>query len=157
MQELEQLRTEIDEIDTQLLDLLAKRQLVVTKVGEFKQKHSIQVFDAAREEYLYKFHRRLSAKYNLSFDFIKDLFDARNDAIKCFHFTAFFHAIIEITLHPILVSFECVFLCSCLVARHNTVCAATVGRHDETILTDLRADRAEHLHHLRIANNFFEC
>ena len=74
MQELEQLRTEIDEIDTQLLDLLAKRQLVVTKVGEFKQKHSIQVFDAAREEYLYKFHRRLSAKYNLSFDFIKDLF-----------------------------------------------------------------------------------
>ena len=74
MQELEELRAQIDEIDNQLLSLLAKRQTVVIKVGEFKQKQNIQVFDAAREEYLYKFHKRLSAKYNLSFDFIKDLF-----------------------------------------------------------------------------------
>ena len=74
MQELEELRAQIDEIDNQLLSLLAKRQTVVVKVGEYKQKQNIQVFDAQREDYLYKFHKRLSAKYNLSFDFIKDLF-----------------------------------------------------------------------------------
>lgn len=74
MQELEQLRTQIDEIDNELLALLAKRQRVVTKVGEYKQKNKIQVFDAKREEYLYQFHMSLSAKYHLSFDFIKGLF-----------------------------------------------------------------------------------
>lgn len=75
MEELEQLRAQIDKIDNELLSLLAKRQTVVKQVGEYKQKHNIQVFDAAREEYLYKFHKRLSAKYSLSFEFIKELFE----------------------------------------------------------------------------------
>lgn len=75
MQELEHLRAEIDAIDTEILRLLAKRQSVVTHVGEFKQKNRIQVFDAAREEYLHQFHYQLSVKFNLSFDFIKALFE----------------------------------------------------------------------------------
>ncbi len=74
MQELEQFRSIIDDIDSKLLHLLAKRQEVVKQVGEFKLKQNIPVLDTAREEYLYKYHQELSAKYNLSFDFIQDLF-----------------------------------------------------------------------------------
>lgn len=74
MQELEALREEIDQIDNDLLAMLAKRQKVVVKVGEYKHKNDIQVFDGKREEYLYKFHKKLSAKYNLSFSFIEKLF-----------------------------------------------------------------------------------
>ena len=36
MQELEQLRTQIDTIDNELLALLAKRQTVVKQVGEYE-------------------------------------------------------------------------------------------------------------------------
>jgi chorismate mutase len=74
MQELENLRAQIDDIDNQLLELLARRQDVVKMVGEFKSRHNIQVFDKAREDYLYEFHQKLSVKYNLSFAFIEDLF-----------------------------------------------------------------------------------
>ena len=74
MQELEHFRTIIDDIDSQLLCLLAKRQEVVKQVGKFKFKQNIPVLDQAREDYLYKYHQELSAKYNLSFDFIQDLF-----------------------------------------------------------------------------------
>ena len=75
MQDLEQLRAQIDKIDTQLLDLLAKRQLVVKQVGEYKQQNNIAVFDAKREEYLHQFHQHLGEKYNLSFEFIRNLFE----------------------------------------------------------------------------------
>jgi chorismate mutase len=74
MQELEHFRSTIDDIDSKLLDLLAKRQEAVKQVGEFKLKQNIPVLDQAREDYLYKYHQKLSAKYNLSFDFIQDLF-----------------------------------------------------------------------------------
>ncbi len=74
MQELEHLRTIIDDIDSQLLCLLAKRQEIVKQVGEFKLKQNIPVLDQAREDSLYKYHQELSTKYGLSFDFIQDLF-----------------------------------------------------------------------------------
>lgn len=74
MHTLEELRRQIDEIDNELLAMLAKRQNVVKQVGEYKAKHKIEVLDAKREEYLRGFHQQLSARYNLSFSFIKELF-----------------------------------------------------------------------------------
>lgn len=75
MSELEQYRSEIDEIDGKLLELLGRRKDVVTKVGEYKRKHSLQVFDPKREEYLHNYYKELSEKYNLSFDFVIQLFE----------------------------------------------------------------------------------
>ena len=74
MEELEQLRSQIDDIDSELLYLLSKRQEVVKLVGEYKIKRNIPVLDQVREDYLYEYHQKLSAKYNISFDFIRDLF-----------------------------------------------------------------------------------
>lgn len=74
MDEIKQLRSQIDDIDSQLLNLLAKRQEVVKQVGEFKLRRNIPVLDKAREDYLYEYHQKLSTKYNISFDFIRELF-----------------------------------------------------------------------------------
>ncbi|MBP9742891.1 MAG: chorismate mutase [Burkholderiales bacterium] len=70
---LEELRTQIDAIDNELLAMLAKRQAVVKEVGEYKIKHNLPIFDARREKYLHEFHKQLSIKYNLSLSFIKEL------------------------------------------------------------------------------------
>ena len=49
MSELDTLRSEIDEIDTQLTALFLRRMDVTRRVGEYKQAHGIPVLDPARE------------------------------------------------------------------------------------------------------------
>ena len=47
--ELQSLRREIDEIDRQLLALLARRMRLVLRVGDYKREHEIPVYDPERE------------------------------------------------------------------------------------------------------------
>jgi len=47
--ELRELRDSIDEIDLQIVELLAKRLRLVMSVGEVKRTRGLQVYDAARE------------------------------------------------------------------------------------------------------------
>jgi chorismate mutase-like protein len=47
--ELDALRAEIDSIDRDLLNLLAKRFAVVLRVGEVKRAHGTEVYDPERE------------------------------------------------------------------------------------------------------------
>ena len=49
MSELNELREEIDAIDTQLTELFLRRMDVTRRVGEYKQAHGIPVLDPARE------------------------------------------------------------------------------------------------------------
>ena len=46
---LEQLRRQIDRIDSKLLQLLNRRAALVLRIGEVKKKHSLPVFDGKRE------------------------------------------------------------------------------------------------------------
>ena len=50
MEDLKQLREQIDAIDKDLLALFARRMEVTQKVGEYKVANSIQVLDAKREQ-----------------------------------------------------------------------------------------------------------
>lgn len=50
MSELDLLRAEIDEIDSQLTALFLRRMAVTGRVGDYKQKQGIPVLDAAREK-----------------------------------------------------------------------------------------------------------
>ncbi len=50
MKDLAKLRTEITQLDTQLLILLAKRLQLVRKIGEYKKMHNLPVKDEKREE-----------------------------------------------------------------------------------------------------------
>ncbi|MBU0463748.1 MAG: bifunctional chorismate mutase/prephenate dehydrogenase, partial [Proteobacteria bacterium] len=68
------LRSRIDEIDWQILSLLAQRQAQVEKVVKFKKKHNVPVYHPAREEDLISKLRVQAAKANLDPDFMEDLY-----------------------------------------------------------------------------------
>ena len=50
MNELEQYRKEIDEIDQELTHLFELRLNTVLKVGRYKKQHNLPVLDASREQ-----------------------------------------------------------------------------------------------------------
>jgi chorismate mutase / prephenate dehydrogenase len=71
---LEQLRDEIDDIDRQMVSLLAKRQTVVEKVVGLKNAHNIPVYHPAREENLISKRRNQSRDIGLNPDFVEEIF-----------------------------------------------------------------------------------
>jgi chorismate mutase / prephenate dehydrogenase len=71
---LELLRDEIDDIDRQMVFLLAKRQTVVGKVVDLKNAHNIPVYHPAREEYLISNRRNQSREIGLNPDFVEEIF-----------------------------------------------------------------------------------
>ncbi len=68
------LRTKIDDIDGQILSLLAQRQTQVEKVVRLKRKHNISVYHPAREEDLISKLRVQAGKADLDPDFMEDLY-----------------------------------------------------------------------------------
>ncbi len=49
-QELNDLRKKIDEIDTQIVELIEKRFEIISKIAIIKKKNNLEVFDKSREE-----------------------------------------------------------------------------------------------------------
>lgn len=49
MRDLEQMRTEIDAVDAQILGLLQARARLVAQVWQWKQEHGVALTDPARE------------------------------------------------------------------------------------------------------------
>lgn len=82
MEELSELRRQIDQLDEDIIEKMAKRQKVVEEVRAYKQQRHIAVFDPKREEYLEIYHTRLSQKYNVSIEFIRELFKLIMDESK---------------------------------------------------------------------------
>lgn len=72
-QGLNKCRQAIDEIDSQLLDLLAKRRVVTTEVGRLKSEAGKPVFDAQREQSLYAARRAEAETKGVSPDLIEDV------------------------------------------------------------------------------------
>ncbi|MCD4720822.1 MAG: bifunctional chorismate mutase/prephenate dehydrogenase [Desulfobacula sp.] len=68
------LRTNIDYIDSQILSLLAQRQVQVEEVVKLKKKHHIPVYHPAREEDLLSKLRAQACKANLDPNFMEDLY-----------------------------------------------------------------------------------
>jgi len=50
MNQLEEARIQIDEIDKALVSLLEERLTLVTKVASYKKEHNLPIFDRNREE-----------------------------------------------------------------------------------------------------------
>jgi chorismate mutase / prephenate dehydrogenase len=72
--QLDQLRAQIDSIDSQLVDLLAQRRRVVQAVTEVKQQHDLPTFHPAREENLISTRRAQATEAGLDPDYVEDLF-----------------------------------------------------------------------------------
>jgi len=70
---LKALRDEIDDIDSQLVALLAKRLTVTTKVGELKSAEGMPIFAPEREAALISKRREQAEKSGLSGDLIEDI------------------------------------------------------------------------------------
>lgn len=72
-QQLGVLRDEIDEIDSQLVSLLAKRRAVTTKVGQLKSEVGMPIFAPEREASLLKVRREQAISAGLSPELIEDI------------------------------------------------------------------------------------
>jgi chorismate mutase/prephenate dehydrogenase len=71
---MEELRRQIDAIDTQLVNLLAERRRVVERVAEVKREFDLPVSHPAREENLISSRRGQAAAAGLDPDYVEDLF-----------------------------------------------------------------------------------
>ena len=72
---LEQYRQEIDKLDNQLIEILAQRMEVVKKVWEYKKEHNIAPLQKWRWEQVLNNVVQKWKKFNLSEDFIKDIWN----------------------------------------------------------------------------------
>jgi len=73
---LDELRVEIDQIDTEMMELFKKRMHVSSLIGQYKKEHQLPVFDAKREiELLEKRKQALqdTALWPLYKDFIQEV------------------------------------------------------------------------------------
>jgi len=50
--EFAELRRQIDQIDSQILELVARRVEIVLQVGDYKRRHGLRVYDPERERRL---------------------------------------------------------------------------------------------------------
>lgn len=71
--DLLQLRNEIDELDRQLVDLIAKRRQVTKKVGELKSKVGMPIYDPVREASLFAKRRDQAKEQGVNADLIEDI------------------------------------------------------------------------------------
>ncbi len=68
---LEQLRSEIDEIDEQLLDLLGQRMKVAEQIGLYKKRNNIAILQAGRWEEILRRAQMLGEARGLSLEFME--------------------------------------------------------------------------------------
>lgn len=72
-QQLEPLRREIDQLDTELVELLAKRSRMTAKVGEVKQQYGLPVYAPDREASLIAKRREQAYASGVSANLVEDL------------------------------------------------------------------------------------
>jgi len=65
MQDIQQLRKRIDEIDDQILKGLCERVKICRAIGDAKKKQGVAVRDVARENEVYKRIKEKSAQFEL--------------------------------------------------------------------------------------------
>lgn len=71
---LDELRTKIDNIDRELIEVLAQRMAVVEKIGEYKKENNVTSFQVKRWDEIMKNRADLAKKMNLSADYITEIF-----------------------------------------------------------------------------------
>ncbi len=73
MDALKELRTQIDQVDREMLQLFAKRLQLVAKVGEVKHKHGLPIYAPEREADMLAARRQEAEKIGVPPDLIEDV------------------------------------------------------------------------------------
>ncbi|TXI97508.1 MAG: hypothetical protein E6Q32_11650 [Neisseriales bacterium] len=76
MNDIELLRKQISEVDAEIIRLIALRQQISKKIGEYKKEHNLPVLDAAREALLHEFHSMQSVEHGISPELVAKVFEA---------------------------------------------------------------------------------
>ncbi len=79
MRELENYRQQIDALDRQLIDILARRFDIVRAVGKLKAENAIQVIQSARAAEVTSRAVEMGLAKNLDEGFVRDLYTAMID------------------------------------------------------------------------------
>jgi chorismate mutase len=73
---LEQLRSEIDKLDEELIDILARRMMVVEEIGKYKKENNITILQLKRWSHVIRDRVQGGVNLGLSRDFILRLLEA---------------------------------------------------------------------------------
>ena len=76
MKDLQSLRTEIDQLDEQLWEIIGKRADVVRQVGEWKRQHGEQVIQPERWQQVLQHCQTLAERYGLSEAVVHEVMEA---------------------------------------------------------------------------------
>ena len=76
---LDELRSEIDEIDQHILQTLVKRVDIVKQIGELKNEQNMPIIDEERREKVLQSITDRAKVFHLSEDFVKKLFKEIHD------------------------------------------------------------------------------
>lgn len=74
MNKLEELRSKIDNVDRELIEVLATRMAIVGKIGEYKKENNVTSFQVKRWDEIMKNRADIAQKMNLSADYITEIF-----------------------------------------------------------------------------------
>ncbi len=81
--QLQNLRNEIDIIDNQLLEILARRLSIIEKIGDFKKKHNITILQSERSKFIFSDRMSKGSALNIQQDFLKSILKTiHNEAIR---------------------------------------------------------------------------
>ena len=73
---LSELRSQIDQLDNQLLELLAKRMRVSREIGQYKKEHSMPVLQTSRYDEILQKRMAEAVELGMSADFMKEVMQA---------------------------------------------------------------------------------
>ena len=73
---LTDLRHQIDEIDEQILEILAKRMRVSGEIAQYKKENDVQVLQAGRYDEILTKRSQQGVEMGMSEEFIKEVFEA---------------------------------------------------------------------------------
>jgi chorismate mutase len=77
--ELEDLRSEIDELDEAILHLISERQKVVTRIARYKKEKALPRLDKVRWQSIQKARSVLATKLGLSTQKVQAIWDILHD------------------------------------------------------------------------------
>lgn len=75
MNKLVQFRSQINEIDSAIIEFLAKRMQVVSRIGQYKKAHQLSVLDEKRWQELMAKNIQQAQQRGLDVDFVESVYE----------------------------------------------------------------------------------
>ena len=75
MNKLSEWHLKINKINSQILNLIVKRNKIVKKIGKYKKQNNIPICDPKREKEIQKKMKKAAEKKEIDKKFVKKLFD----------------------------------------------------------------------------------